>query len=249
MSFVRKAEIAAYLAIPLFTGCAATEEPRSQPPALEQRVVEEEGALLQAKKAIEDKQPERAIALLDSLKGESFDHHTLRAKAYCLMADDVKVPQVFDSKMPKAEMIRQIKDASGKKHNLYEDALKSYRRAKELKDDIGIDKLIAATYWHRHLALFSPLDAKMAEQGFLDIIKKSPEQSDAYALLGGIYVWYAKTTTSRFSEKKYLNQAYMKFVEAKIRHEKKPLEDKMLEYVHESIKALEDKIPNERDYH
>lgn len=243
MSLVSKPLAAlASFAFPFFTGCAPTEGQKDQQPALEQRIVEEEGALLKAKKAIEEKQPEQAIALLEGIKNSSFEYHVLRAKGYSLLADNAEVPQVFDSGIPTADMVRQIKDASRKKHDLYESAISSYKRAKEISDDICVDKMIAATYWRRHLALFAPVDAKIAENGFLDVIKRDPAQSDAYALLGGIYVWYAKATTDAAMQKKFISKAYWKFIEAKTRHEKQPLDDKMLRYVDESIEDMKAKV-------
>jgi tetratricopeptide (TPR) repeat protein len=264
MSFVRsKGAILASLIMPLTAGCTATEEPKNPAPVIEtaeaqiplpslEEIANQEGALAGIKRAIEDKQPDRAQELLESMNSmqkRTFDYHILRAKTYCLMADLAKVPLVFDSEMPKADIISAIKTASKSKFDLYETALAEYRLAKAVKDDVGIDKLIAVTYWQRHLSLFRPEDAKAAEQGFIDIIKKSPEQSDAYVLLGGIYVWYSKTTTSKPDKERYLTRAYMNFIEAETRHKKRPLDEKMLQYVRESIKALKDKLPKEGVYH
>ncbi len=264
MSFVRsKGAILASLIMPLTAGCTATEEPKNPAPVIEtaeaqiplpslEEIANQEGALAGIKRAIEDKQPDRAQELLESMNSmqkRTFDYHILRAKTYCLMADLAKVPIVFDSEMPKEDMISAIKTASKSKFDLYETALAEYRLAKAIKDDVGIDKLIAVTYWQRHLSLFRPEDAKAAEQGFIDIIKKSPEQSDAYVLVGGIYVWYSKTTTSKPDKERYLTRAYMNFIEAETRHKKRPLDEKMLQYVRESIKALKDKLPKEGVYH
>jgi hypothetical protein len=41
----------------------------------------------------------------------------------------------------------------------------------------------------------------------------------------------------------------MNFIEAETRHKKRPLDEKMLQYVRESIKALKDKLPKEGVYH
>lgn len=230
------------------TGCSPDKKQMS---CLEDRL-DTVKVLLSAQDALEQDDADHARRLLEDIKEHAQDtkeYHVIRGQVYSTLAERVKVPLVFDRSVPQDEMLRACENARRQKYDLFDEAIRSYKRAILLKEDATSIQGLAITYWQRGLSLAIPADIAAAADWFQRVLELAPEKTDIRVALGGAYTWMAMTSKDPQKQGQCYERAYAYFVSAREQHNTHPLDQRMLEYVNESIEKLENIIPEERRFH
>ena len=250
MSFVKTLGGLVITLAPFWTTSCAPD--KKQEACLEERL-DTVTVMLSAQQALEQGDADQARQLLEDIKERAQDakhYHVLRGQVYAALAERVKIPMVFDNRMPQEEIIRVTRNARQEKYDLFDEAIRSYKRAILINEDVTSVQGLAIAYWQRGRSLAIPADIAAAADGFMRVLELNPEKTDTRVALGGVYAWMAMTSADPQEQERLYVHAYAQFVCARENHKKHPLRDeRMLEYVNESIKAFEKRLPEEKRFH